>query len=242
MAEKILFNKGGKGGVGKSMATRCGTDTALRLGCKVLGVDADFTNPSYFKTYKRQHDQNPAGPLFVNKLDLRKSAGWSHLVNLCHEFPDHLVIVDTPSGDHESFKRFSDILRSSLPELGRECELSFVTTGERDSVELFRDLLEMTDDGLIIHTIKNGFYADDDDDESYWARFNESKTLQKAERRGGQTVTVPKLARHIVNEIDWHRLTFAEAEKTLDIGNRNALSPWLATMREEFSKLIFEPA
>jgi NAD(P)-dependent dehydrogenase (short-subunit alcohol dehydrogenase family) len=232
MAKKIYIIKGGKGGVGKTMVSKILAEQLLEQGENVLAIDADSANPGLHKTLDGRQNEYPA-KLAVYTLNLKDVEGWSALITLCADLPDHTVVIDTPAGSNESIRQFAAILQSCLGELDREWVTLFAVSGQRDSVELLADYLEITPRNHVVHAVQNGWFGD----ARCFANFNRSKTHAKVLERKGTLVSLPALARHIVNVIDWDRLSFSQATRRLQVGDRAVLTTWLAEASATFQQV-----
>jgi len=226
MAKKIFIVIGGKGGVGKTIVSKSLTEQLLEQGENVLAVDADCANPGLHKTFEKRESEYPA-KLAVYTLNLAQVEGWSALITLGSKLYDHTVVIDTPAGSHESIRQFATILQSCLGELDREWVSLFVVSGQRDSVELLAEYLEITPRTHVVHAILNGFFGD----ARSFERFRRSNTYPKVLDRQGTIASFPALAAHIVNAIDWDRLSFSQAARQFAIGHRAVLTPWLSEVR-----------
>jgi len=235
MAKKIYIVTGGKGGVGKTMVSKSLTEDLLEQGENVLAVDADFANPGLHKAFERHEGQEHEYPakLALYTLNLAQVEGWSALITLCADLPEHTVVIDTPAGSHESIRQFATILQSCLGELDRDWCSLFVTSGQRDSLELFADYLEMTPRTHVVHAILNGSFGD----ARSFERFQRSKTRIEVIGRHGIVASFPELAKHIVSAIDTDRLPFGRAARQYPIGHRAVLLPWLNDVRASLQQV-----
>jgi NAD(P)-dependent dehydrogenase (short-subunit alcohol dehydrogenase family) len=229
MAKKIYIVIGGKGGVGKTIVSKSLTEHLLEQGENVLAIDADCANPGLHKTFEKQdgHETEYPAKLVVHTFNLAQVEGWSALITLCSDLPDHTVVIDTPAGSHESIRQFATILHSCLGELDRDWCSLFVVSGQRDSVELLAEYLEITPRTHVVHAILNGFFGDG----RSFERFQRSNTRVQVLARRGTIASFPALAAHIVNAIDWDRLSFTQAARQFAIGHRAVLIPWLSEVR-----------
>ena len=213
--KRIYWMGGAKGGVGKSMLTMAAIDYLTAKGEKILLVECDMDNPDVWKTYNREVDD-------TELINLREADGWIHLVNVSHEHPEHVVVVNTAAQNSEGVTKFGATLDSSLDELGRPLITLWVINRQRDSVELLRNFLAAVPRAAV-HVIRNGYWGD----ERKFELYNESHVRRDlVEGRGGQSVTFSELADRVADDIYTKRLSIATASKKLPLGNRAELARW----------------
>jgi hypothetical protein len=230
MGKEINIVVGCKGGVGKTQVAKALVNLHVENGQDVIVIDGDMGNPGLYKTYQSSSHAKKGGRVVVATLNLADAEAWSTLVNMCEDMPHHAVVMDTPAGSHESFRRYGEILHECLKVLDRTWTSYFVLNGQRDSAELLRDYLEMTPESHVVHAALNTFFGE----ARAFERFAKSETKLKLEARGGMSFYFPELAGHVVSEIDWDRMSYDIALKQLPLGHKILLSKWLQHVRRAF--------
>jgi hypothetical protein len=214
---------GGKGGVGKSFTTVALLDYLEQAGAKVLVIESDTSNPDVWKMYKDQME--------TRLVDLDDANGWIDLVNVCDEFRDHIVVINTAARNNKGVVAYGETLNSTLEELGRELVTLWVINRQRDSLELLKEYRDALP-GSKFHVIRNGYFGDEQKFELY----NSSKTRETIESEGGKSLVLPDLADRVSDDLYSKRLSISRALTELPIGNRAELSRW----RRDASRMISE--
>jgi hypothetical protein len=222
---RIYWIGGSKGGVGKSMMAFAAIDYLLSEGRKVLLVECDNANPDVLRAYQ---DLLP-----TERTDLDEADGWIHLVNVCDEHRDSVVVVNTAARNNVAVTRFGPTLDSSLDALEAKLVALWVINRQRDSLELLKDFLDAVPKADV-HVVRNGYFGDEHKFELY----NASKLKTAVEGRGGQSVTLPELADRVADDIYSQRLPLCVAAKSLPIGNRAELTRWRGEARKVLAKVL----
>ena len=135
---QIYLVGGGKGGVGKSFTTVGLVDTLMQAGFKILLIESDTSNPDVWKMYKDEVE--------CRLIDLDDANGWIDLVNVCDEFRDHVVVVNTAARNNKGVAAYGETLNSTLGELNRQLITLWVINRQRDSLELLKEYREALPD------------------------------------------------------------------------------------------------
>nr|WP_229653899.1 P-loop NTPase [Pseudomonas syringae]QOU99720.1 hypothetical protein [Pseudomonas syringae pv. actinidiae] len=220
---KIFVVGGGKGGVGKSFTTVGLVDTLIQAGFKVLLIESDTSNPDVWKMYKDEVE--------CRLVDLDDANGWIDLVNVCDEFSDHVVVVNTAARNNKGVAAYGETLNSTLGELNRKLITLWVINRQRDSLELLKEYREALP-GSTVHVIRNAYFGD----EMKFELYNSSKTKESIESEGGKSLMLPDLADRVSDDLYSKRLSIGQALKELPIGNRAELTRW----RRDVNKVMGE--
>ena len=224
MNQPIILVSGSKGGVGKSLTTMALLDHTAVNHQYVKLVDADTNNPDVWRSYGKLNEGEV--------LDMNDVEGWIQLVNLCDAQPFKTVIVNTPAQNSAAVSKHSNILTSSLGELGRPLIALWVINRQRDSLELLRDFMD-TVPATIVHVILNGYFGD----ESKFELFKSSALRERVLAAGGKCVYLPDLSDRVTDELYGKRTTIAEAAQSFKIGDRAELTRWRAQVTALFTEL-----
>ncbi|MBK8754725.1 MAG: protein mobD [Candidatus Competibacteraceae bacterium] len=227
-----LFAVGGcKGGVGKSMVALALVDYLLQRGEPVLLIETDTSNPDVWRMYAREEG------VVAESLDLDKAEGWIDLINLCDGHPERVTVINTAARNHRGVAAHGATLNRALPELRRRLVTLWVINTQRDSLELLADYLR-TLPGAVTHVIRNTFFGAPD-------TFGLYPTLAVSEeitRRGGQVLTLDRLADRVSGDLYSRRLSIAKAlrrgPEALPLGNRVELERWREAVAGLFEAIV----
>lgn len=234
---------GGKGGVGKTATTLALVHMLRAAGRKIAVVDADTTNPG---TYKAHTDSAgaPVGCDLVDAIDLSTPDGWCALVGLCEDMRGHDIVVDMPAGMGAPVAENAPTLFAALPIIGMGLRHVFVTSGRRDSVELLAQYTDVV--GKKVHVVCNEIFGAMKD--GAFRRFQGTKTFAEITAHGGEVVALPAMPGRVMADIDWHRISLADAivrdagvagerGTRLGLGERIVASTWVERMTAAFAPL-----
>ena len=223
MSKSIYLIGGSKGGVGKSLVAMTTIDYLLEKGENVLLVESDINSPDVWKALK--------DTIKTEIVNLDESDGWIQLVNLCDSNPNTVVVINTAARNNEGVSTYGETLSGALAELKRKLITLWVINRQRDSLELLKEYMDAMLN-TTVHVIRNGQFGDENKFELY----NGSKIRFSVEERGGKSLTFPKLADRVSDDIYNKRMSISTALKELPIGNRAELTRW----RNEAKKMLNE--
>jgi hypothetical protein len=129
-------------------------------------------------------------------------------------------------------------LNRALPELRRRLVTLWVINTQRDSLELLEDYLRSLP-GTVTHVVRNTFFGSPD-------TFGLYPTLAVSEdiaRRGGQVLTLDRLADRVSGDLYSRRLSIARAVQrggpdALPLGNRAELERWRETVARMLAAIV----
>jgi len=219
----IFMVAGSKGGVGKSLVTIGLIDTLLQKNEKVMLIESDTSNPDTAKMMK--------GEVEIKLVDLDNADGWIEVVNLCDEFANHNIVVNTAARNNKGIAAYSSTLRLTLDELKRNIKTLWVINRHRDSLELLKEYLEYFNK-YKIYVLRNCYFGDEQKFELY----NTSNIKKSIEENKGHSYNFPELADRVCDGLYSNRLSITKALRDFPIGNRAELNRW----RNEVSKVLTE--
>lgn len=232
-----MFAVGGcKGGVGKSMVALALVDDLLQRGERVLLIETDTANPDVWRMYARE--PGVVAETLDLDLDLDQAEGWIDLINLCDSHPERVVVINTAARNHQGVAAHGATLNRALPELRRRLVTLWVINTQRDSLELLEDYLRSLP-GTVTHVVRNTFFGSPD-------TFGLYPTLAVSEdiaRRGGQVLTLDRLADRVSGDLYSRRLSIARAVQrgspdALPLGNRAELERWRETVARMLAAIV----
>lgn len=224
MTKPIYIIGGSKGGVGKSLVAMALIHQLTAAEEDVFVIDADTSNPDVWKCYQDE--------VVSELVNLDEADGWIRFVNICDEYKDSIIVVNTAARNNTGVASYGKTLSHSLEELDRRLVTFWVVNRQRDSLELLQDYVNAIPDS-IVHVFKNGYFGSDAKFELY----NGSKVKKMIEAQGGKSLLFPDMADRVSDDLYSNRMSIAKAWKTMPIGNRAELRRWL----DEVTK-VFEPA
>ncbi|MBY0238806.1 MAG: P-loop NTPase [Burkholderiaceae bacterium] len=226
MCKDILIVGGGKGGVGKSVVSVGLIDTVRSHGDVPLLLDADTSNPDVHKMYKDE--------IRTETIDLDDPNGWIDFINLCDEYRDGPVIVNTAARNNRGVTAHAAMLHNALEELARQVITFWVINRQRDSLELLNEYMR-TMRGSAVHVVRNAYYGEEHKFELY----NSSKLRRQVEDAGGQSLVFPDLADRVSDDLYSSRLSIDVALKKLPLGNRAELARWRAEAQRALGGVLY---
>jgi CO dehydrogenase nickel-insertion accessory protein CooC1 len=228
MNRKIYLIGGGKGGVGKSIVTLATVQRLLEGGAQVIVVDSDTENPDVLKCYVNPVDGSlievgdvRGRVVAARACNLEAGNGWVELLNLCDEYPEATVVVNTRAANSEGLQEYGDTLRGCLKELGRSLIVLWVINPQKDSVQLLKRFRTVMPEAEV-HVVRNEVFCK----ETEFVLYNTSDLKTDIEAGGGRSLTIPRLASLVANQIYSTRLNIGHAFKKLPIGERAELRRW----------------
>jgi hypothetical protein len=227
MEKKILIVGGCKGGVGKSIVASALIDyLASTREEKVYLIESDTSNPDVGKAYFKPINGIARVP--GEALDLDDAEGWISLVNAADQNPDAHVVVNTAARNNKGVASYGNLLAESLKDLKRNVVTFWVINRQKDSLELCRSYLDAVPFGTF-HIVINGYFGE----RKKFQLYDDSKIREDVEEKG-KSLYFPDLADRVSDMMRNNRLSVAEAEETLAIGERAELRRW----RNEYKKMF----
>lgn len=220
---KIIFVGGGRGGVGKSMVTIAVVDVLMMRGEKVLLVESDDSNPDVYKAL------NELVPSAIQNLD--GEDGYMGLSNIIKKNPDACIVVNTAARATNGIIKHGGIVSNTAKELKRELVMLWAMNRQRDSIELLRDVLGVTEKGWsATYAVLNTYFGAPEK----FMSFNNSK--QKERVKG--VVVFPELNDMVADKLNDERLALSNAESGMTIAERSVLARFRKAANEAFSGVL----
>jgi hypothetical protein len=228
MNKKIIIIGGCKGGVGKSIVASALVDYLTQtLEEKVYLIESDTSNPDVGKAYfKLTDDENEELSVPGEALDLDDAEGWISLVNAADQNPDAHIVINTAARNNKGVAAYGNLLAESLQDLKRDVVTFWVINRQKDSLELCQAYLDAVPFGTF-HIVINGYFGERRKFQLY-----DDSQIRKTIEKHGKSLYFPDLADRVSDIMRNSRLSAAEAEKTLPIGERAELRRW----RNEYKK------
>jgi len=224
MNEPIYYVGGSKGGVGKSKMCFALIDYLRDEGKKVLLLESDTSNPDVFKAHHSHADAD----LVCKENSLDTAEGWIELVNVCSEYPNHHVVINSAARSNTGIEKYGAMLRETLPELDRKLTTFWMINRQRDSLELVRSFMNAFPEALI-HICRNLYFGP----AAKFELYNGSKSKGVIEARG-MTLDFPDLADRVADKLYSGRTPIKVALKELPIGDRAELRRWKNACKDMF--------
>ena len=217
----VVWVTGGKGGVGKSTFSRGLLDVLLDAGVNVAAFDGDPSNAQLFRYYQGVGRG-------VQCVDLDKQGEADVLLNQMEESKADVFLVDVAAGGSQTLLDLeNDIgLISEAMEMGYRFTVVSVMSRIKDSVNLLKASLEMTDDFDVQHVaVKNLYFGEGD----RFRLFDGSKTRAWLLERGGVVLEMPDLFDDTYELLDQMNLPFRAmlADKSFPRAQRSRINKWL---------------
>ena len=219
--KRVVWVTGGKGGVGKSTFSRGLLDVLLDAGVNVAAFDGDPSNAQLFRYYQGVGRG-------VQCVDLDKQGEADVLLNQMEESKADVFLVDVAAGGSQTLLDLeNDIgLISEAMEMGYRFTVVSVMSRIKDSVNLLKASLEMTDDFDVQHVaVKNLYFGEGD----RFRLFDGSKTRAWLLERGGVVLEMPDLFDDTYELLDQMNLPFRAmlADKSFPRAQRSRINKWL---------------
>lgn len=231
-AAPVVVVGGCKGGAGKSLTTLAVVDFLRQRGVPLLLVETDTSNPDVWRMHRGEDG------LIVAALDLDEAEGWIDLINLCDEYPERVAVINTAARNNKGVTAHGPKLNRARPELGRRLVTLWVINNQRDSVELLADYLSDLP-GEVTHVVRNTFFGPPETFRAY----AELPAAAEVARRGGQVLTLPRLATRAADDLYSRRLSVRRAvargsPDALPLGNRAELECWREQVARMFEAVL----
>jgi cellulose biosynthesis protein BcsQ len=221
----VYYVGGGKGGVGKSLASTALIYKLHKLGLNPTLVESDTLNPDVLKSHQTEIE--------CLALDLDKKDGWIELVNLAANGSSKPIVVNSAARASKSAKQFSKILNQVSEELGVTSVGFWLINRHRDSLELLKEFMDDCPFNHM-HVVRNLNFGEEEQFDLY----NKSNLRQKIEELKGLSLNLPAMAHRVADQLYSNRLSISAAIKQLAIGNRAELLNWSHEACLEFGKVI----
>ena len=232
--QRVIWITGGKGGVGKSTFSRGLLDVLLDAGVNVAAFDGDPTNAQLFRYYQNVGEG-------VQQIDLNQQGEADILLNQMEEGKADIFLVDVAAGGSQTLLDLEgDIgLISEAMDMGYRYTVVSVMSRIKDSVNLLKASLEMTDDFDVQHVaVKNLYFGACD----RFRLFDDSKTKGRLLEAGGMVLEMPDLFDDTYELLDQNNLPFRAmlADKSFPRAQRSRINKWLKDFESEISKAAEE--
>ncbi len=221
---KIIYVGGGKGGVGKSKLSFATLDYLTEKGNVVL-IETDTSNPDVYKSHANEEK------IICKQCDLDNSDGWIELVNICDEFKEHPVVINSAARNEKGIKKYAETLGETLPELNRELTVFWIINRQKDSLALLKNFMTFFN-SVPVYVWRNLYFGNEEKFELY----NTSK-LKKEVEKIGLSLNFPDLADRVADKIYSDRKSIKTALAELQIGDRAELKRWRNNCFSEFKKV-----
>jgi len=183
---QLILIGGSKGGVGKSLLTMTVLDYLTSKGEAPFLIETDNSNPDTFKTYKNA--------VQGTVLDLDNVDGWLELLNYCAYSNHRVIVINTAARNNAAVAQFGERLMLGLAELPISLTTLWVINTQLDSLELLKQYRAALPLGAV-HVVRNEFHG------SNFALYDDSELRADIEAHGGQSLTMPKLAERVTQEL-----------------------------------------
>ena len=220
---KIIYIGGGKGGVGKSKMAFALVDYFTDKGPLLL-VETDTANPDVFKAHA---DDNLVVP---KQADLDTPEGWIELVNLCDEYKQYPVIINSAARNEKGIRNYCDTLKGSMDELCREMMIFWMINRQKDSLELLKSFMEYFKN-TPLYVWRNLHFGEEEKFELY----NSSNLKKQLESSGGVSKNFPGLADRVADKLYSGRRSVKIALKELPLGDKAELKRWRIRYFKDYS-------
>ncbi|MEL6456616.1 MAG: division plane positioning ATPase MipZ [Cyanobacteria bacterium J06623_5] len=232
--KRIIWVTGGKGGVGKSTFSRGLLDVLIDAGVNVAAFDGDPSNAQLFRYYQNVGEG-------VQCVDLDKQGEADVLLNQMEESKADVFLVDVAAGGSQTLLDLEgDIgLISEAMDMGFRFTVVSVMSRIKDSVNLLKASLEMTDDFDVQHVaVKNLYFGACD----RFRLFDGSKTKGRLLECGGVVLEMPDLFDDTYELLDQKNLPFSAmlADKSFPRAQRSRINKWLKDFKGAIAKAAKE--
>lgn len=227
MTEKmrIYYVGGDKGGVGKSLVSISLIDYLLSNNQPVFLVETDTANPDVYKIYSSTVDSIA--------INLDEKIGWINLLNAIHGYSDRHVVINSAARSGDGVQQNANMLIENLAELNRELITLWPINRQRDSVNLLKQYMDITESSRVV-VLRNLYFGN----ESAFELFNQSKLKIAIESDKNNIVAnFPDLADRVAEQIYTNRQTVSAALKNMLFGDRAELSRWKNAAAEIFKQI-----
>ena len=226
----VIWVTGGKGGVGKSTFARGLLDVLLDAEVKVAAIDGDPSNSQLFRYYQSVGDG-------VQCVDLDRQGKADVLLNQMEAGKADVFLIDVAAGGSQTLLDLEqDIgLISEAMEMGFRFTLVSVMSRIKDSVNLLKASLEMTQGFDVQHVaVKNLYFGEGD----RFRLFDGSKTKAALLEGGGVVLEMPELFDDTYELLDQLNLPFRSllCDDEFPRAQRSRIRKWLVEFAGELGK------
>jgi hypothetical protein len=232
--KKMYLVGGGKGGVGKSLATMAALHHMEQLGLVPHLIETDTSNPDVAKAYQAAPapGRSRRGTVPTELIDLDVEDGWLELLNRCAELQAHSIVVSTGARNGTAVSKYGELLAAGLEELEMQLVVLWMIDSNRDCLELLRQFRQIFPNARI-HVLRNEHCARSFD------MYDGSELRRAIEESGGHSFTFPKLAERVTVALNQSRMTLAEGAGSAELpfGHQAALKKWLREVGPLFAQV-----
>ncbi|MGB3669834.1 MAG: hypothetical protein WA783_12105 [Phormidesmis sp.] len=225
--QRVIWITGGKGGVGKSTFARGLLDVLLDAEVNVAPFDGDPSNSQLFRYYQSVGNG-------VQCIDLDTQGQADGLLDQMEAGKADVFLVDVAAGGGQSLLTLEqDIgLISEAIDMGFRFTVVSIMSRIKDSVNLLKSSLEMTDEFDVQHVaVKNLYFGDSE----RFRLFDGSKTKAALLERGGAVLEMPDLFDDTYELLDQLNLPFRSmlSDKSFPRAQRSRINKWLKAFEKE---------
>ena len=228
--KRVIWVTGGKGGVGKSTFARGLLDVLLDAEAKVAPFDGDPSNSQLHRYYQSVGDG-------VRCIDLDTQGQADELLNQMEAAKADIFLIDVAAGGSQTLLDLeNDIgLISEAADIGYRFTVVSVMSRIKDSVNLLKASLEMTDGFDVQHVaVKNLYFGAGD----RFRLFDGSKTKTALLDDGGVVLEMSELFDDTYELLDQLNLPFRSllSDKEFPRAQRSRMRKWLTEFSDEVEK------
>jgi hypothetical protein len=231
MKDTIFYVGGGKGGVGKSMASmtlvqflidRYGDSKTINL------IETDDSNPDVGRIYKGKI------PMTGATMD-EDEKGWILVTSLIEQSRDTLFVINSAArsnmGIRKNGRNFTAVLESG--KIPYDLVILWPLNRQKDSVTLLDEFLRYVTYGTV-YPIRNNYFGKPEDFALYAKYLNESELLQS---RVMKTLDFPALSDMIADDFYTGGRTIPETVDGLGAFAAQSFISWRNQVYEMFGKI-----
>ena len=222
----IHFIGGEKGGVGKSLISRCLAQYLIDKNQPFLGFDTDRSHGALMRFYSGY-----ASPVLVDRYESLDA-----IMEAAAEQPERRILVDLAAQTHEPLVRWMDEsgVLNLADELGMKLFYWHVMDSGKDSVDLLKKLLDRFGKQLRYVLVRNQVRGND------FSVLEQSGQQQRALELGAKIISIRKLHDGVIQKIDagsssfWKAKTPGDPTSTgLGLMDRQRVKMWLRDVYRE---------
>lgn len=225
---QVIWVTGGKGGVGKSTFARVLMHLLQNKGVTLSAYDGDPDNAQLYRYYRNSGSG-------VQRVAIGEQGKADALINDMDQHKTDVILVDVAAGGSKSLLAMENDMRllSDAPEMGYRFTVVSVLSRIKDSVNLLKASIDMTESYPVHHiAVKNLYFGEAD----RFRLFDASKTKNRLLEGGGQVLEMPELFDDTYELLDQQNLTFGDAlkpESGLTRAHRSRVYQWLQNFEQE---------
>jgi hypothetical protein len=224
-ATRVIYVGGGKGGVGRSLASMAVLDWLRDGGRQVVLVEGDQANPDVLKCYENL--------IPTAKCNFDEYDGWVGLGQTIEGFPEHTIVVNSGARVIDGVRAHAYLLDGYAREGAIDLDVLWPINRLRDSIIALKEFREKVPSGRV-RVVRNLFFGHP----SKFTRWDGSSYAKELIQNGALVADLEELADRMIDHIYDARMPIEKIVESASMIDRLTINHWRQRTHAMLSKLL----